>query len=286
MPELPEVETVVRQLSSILIDKKVVDVWIDDSKLGVLPSFPFSGARIKTVKRLGKQIVVTFTTDENSCPTFYLIVHLRMTGRLLWHPNDRVGERVPDFTYINEKEGVSSRLSPRATVEFEDGTLDFLDVRRFGTFQFASDLEAFLPTGIDPLFEDFTYENLSQMVGRCRQTAKQFLLRQDRLVGLGNIYVCECLFRCRIHPERITHTLTPKEIRRLYDVIPDVLRQAIKQCGTTFSDFQNAEGSEGGFQNFLRVYQKEGQPCLECGSAILRISQQGRSSFYCPKCQI
>lgn len=287
MPELPEVETVVRQLAGVLPGNRIEEIHFYDPLLGSLSELPFHRAVVSGVRRLGKQVVVILRTEAAFPAQLYLIVHLRMTGRLLWYPN--VDQRESDTQRTEQlflrKTPDEPRDHARASFLFEHGELLFTDVRRFGTVELSCELDSYLPRGIDPLGAAFSLGALEKMLFSSRQSIKQFLLRQDRLVGLGNIYACEILFRSRINPQRLGCTLSKKEIRTLYRTIPRLLRDAIECSGTTFSDFQSANGGEGGFQEFLSVYQREGLPCKKCRHKIERIRQQGRSTFYCPCCQ-
>jgi formamidopyrimidine-DNA glycosylase len=192
-----------------------------------------------------------------------------MTGRLVW---------------------VAGRAEPeperqRARFTLDHGRLLFLDTRRFGTFSwFRSESEA-EPVGLDPLRNDFDPRRLSELIGDSRQPIKPWLLRQDRLVGLGNIYASEILHRSRISPLRQAGSLQPPEIRRLHASTRAILERAIRNCGTTFSDFQDARGVEGSYQRYLAVYDREGCRCRRCRATLERIVQQQRSTFYCPSCQ-
>lgn len=287
MPELPEVETVALQLAHLVEGQEIKNARILDSRLGELPSkLTFVGASIQKVFRVGKQVILQFTHPTSPNP-FYLAVHLRMTGRLLWRPANTVGavESIPPINYVNENGSMKDSKYCRAVIHCGDGDLEFVDVRRFGTWKFSIDAQDFEPEGIDPLTPAFTQTALTKMLKCSQQNTKQWLLRQDRLVGLGNIYACEILFHAGISPLRPANALKPRAVKQLYTWIPKILSQAIEHCGTTFSDFQHTDGEQGSFQNFLKVYQREGKPCTTCGNPIARIVQNGRSTFYCPRCQ-
>ncbi|NIM61201.1 MAG: DNA-formamidopyrimidine glycosylase, partial [Acidobacteria bacterium] len=141
------------------------------------------------------------------------------------------------------------------------------------------------PEGVDPLSEAMTIERLAEMAAAARQNMKAFLLRQDRIVGLGNIYASEILYDARISPRRRATALRPAEIKRLHASTQKILRRAIENCGTTFSDFQDAHGVTGSYQQYLGVYDREDEPCGRCGRKIRRIVQQQRSTYYCGGCQ-
>jgi formamidopyrimidine-DNA glycosylase len=287
MPELPEVETVVRQLAGVLPKQSCCSSTIVDKKIEPFSGLVLRGACVSEVFRLGKQIVISFLPRVRRKEKVFLVVHLRMTGRLLWLPKRSGGESKVSSTriFVNEMR-LSETQHLRAKLSFEQGDLLFLDVRRFGTFRLVWDLGCVSPKGIDPLALDFTVWTFREMLRLSRQEIKQFLLRQDKIVGLGNIYACEALFRAKISPQRMACSLVERESLLLHRAIINLLKQAIKNCGTTFSDFQNSDGAKGGFQKFLQVYQRDGQPCRRCKSEILRIVQQGRGTFYCPRCQL
>ena len=270
MPELPEVETVARQLAQEIRGLVVKRLEIMDPKLGPLPAARLPGRVVQDVSRLGKQVVLTLAASTMHPPApLYLVVHLRMTGRLIWHPSARLHER----------------KHLRARLELDGGSVLFHDVRRFGTLKVLDSLTAVQPTGVDPVTGVLTPGVLGQLLGQSRQEIKVWLLRQDRLVGLGNIYASEVLFAARVHPQRAACSLTRPEQRRLVAVIRRVLTRAIAHCGTTFSDFQTARGTLGSYQRYLKVFKRQGKACPGCGEAVQRLVQQGRSTFFCPRCQ-
>lgn len=274
MPELPEVETVVRQIRRHLIGASLNRIKIFDGKIA-LKTQRVSG-RVNAVFREGKQAVIEL--DGNAGRTVYLVFHLRMTGRLIWLPADETG--------AGPKMGDERRpLKTRAIFIFDRGRLLFVDTRRFGTVRFCDSRDDFCAMGVDPLSRRFTVDCLSELLGAARQPIKTWLLRQDRLVGIGNIYASEILFRAGIRPGRQANRLSSREIPVLRASIIKVLREAIAASGTTFSDFQDTFGETGRFQKLLRVYDREGQKCRVCGGSVRRLVQQQRSSFYCARCQ-
>ena len=196
-------------------------------------------------------------------------VHLRMTGRLLWDTETEP----PEPRHL------------RAVLSLDRGRVLFYDARRFGTMQLFPTVRAASPAGLEPLSGRFTARALAELLHASTQGLKSWLLRQDRLVGLGNIYASEILFAARLHPERPAGSLDPHELRRLHRATRRVLRQAIDCCGTTFSDYRTSWGVRGGFQEFLGVYARAGEPCRRCGQLVERVTIQGRSTFWCPRCQ-
>lgn len=267
MPELPEVETVARQLRPLTAGLQVKGLVVLDQLLGSPPVSTLPGRTLAMVSRLGKFVIFELTHPQKE--TLWLAVHLRMTGRLIWSPG--------------APSGPARHL--RARLLLSGGEVCFFDPRRFGTLQILSSLQGVQPAGLDPTTSAFTVQALTGLLGRGKQELKAWLLRQDKLVGLGNIYASEILFEARIDPRREAGSLTRAEIRRLHQSTCEVLGRAIQNCGTTFSDFQGARGKIGGYQKYLKVYKREGEACVQCGGAIARLSQQGRSTFFCGRCQ-
>jgi formamidopyrimidine-DNA glycosylase len=192
-----------------------------------------------------------------------------MTGRLTWSAEPA---RV-------------DRAHLRARFDLDRGTLLFHDTRRFGTFCWHHTAEEARPAGIDPLSPELTPARMAGLLERSRQNLKAWLLRQDRLVGLGNIYASEILHAARISPRRSADTLKDAEVRALLRSTRRVLRRAIENCGTTFSDFQDARGLTGSYQQYLAVYGRAGERCRRCRGTVRRAVQQQRSTFFCPGCQ-
>lgn len=254
MPELPEVETVARQLAPLLVHRQVRRTEIKDSKLRHPRTAEAQGRRFGRVFRQGKQVLLELVDGQGRKAPLWLAVHLRMTGRLLWVAE---GHRV-------------SHPHLRARFLLDHGALLFVDPRRFGQFTWMDDPAEATPRGTEPLAPDFTVRTLTDLLAGSRQSLKTWLLRQDRIAGLGNIYASEILHRARLSPFRQAGSLKPQEIHRLHAATRHILNLAIRYCGTTFSDFQDAQGLTGSFQRYLRVYEREGLPCFRCRTPILR----------------
>ncbi len=252
MPELPEVETIVRQLQAI-VGKKIKKIDLFDSKIPFLSKLV--GAAIKSVTRKGKYILFSFSNS------LFLKVHLRMTG---------------SFQFSQDQKYLVFRIL------FQDGScLQYHDIRRFGTVEIYRELH-FSNLGPDPLEEAFTLSYFKSILKKkFRANIKTTLLDQKLIAGLGNIYAQEVLYYAHIDPQRICGDLKEAEIKKLYAEISILLKKAIKHNGTTVDNYQNLSG-QGGFQKFLAVYQKE--KCLK-GHLLKRIVQGSRSTSYCPKCQ-
>jgi formamidopyrimidine-DNA glycosylase len=277
MPELPEVETLVRRLAPHLRGALLEGVELLDQRLAGPPFQVLHGRTVTAVLRSGKRIVLELSpgaasprqAQPDASAIRWLAIHLRMSGHLEWFP-EAVPQGIPHL---------------RARLRFRKGVLLFRDVRRFGTLEILTDRRQLTPPGVDPLSPTFTPETLARLLAGSRQRIKPWLLRQDRITGLGNIYANEALFRAGLSPLRRCHTLETGEIARLHRGIVELLRDAIDYCGTTLPDFQSAWGDIGSFQDFLAVYGRAELPCRQCGAMILRIVEQGRSTYYCPSCQ-
>jgi formamidopyrimidine-DNA glycosylase len=258
VPELPEVETVVRTLAPHLPGRRILDCEFS-SKFVVREDFAELRARligraIDSVRRHGK--FIAFDLDEGR-----LFIHLGMTGKLLLD--------APQGPYT------------RASFYFDQGSLRYDDIRQFGRIEWQPARVEHL--GPDPL--EISYEDFAAGLRARRSRIKPLLLNQGFLRGLGNIYVDESLFRAGIHPKANASRLSSARSRRLYDAIRGTLQLAIEHRGSSISDYVDAAGEKGGFQRFHQVYGREGQPCAQCGTPIKRIVIAQRGTHYCPKCQ-
>jgi formamidopyrimidine-DNA glycosylase len=276
MPELPEVETVVRGLRLSLPGRTIVEVRFGktdfvDNPAEIAERLP--GARVASVTRLGKFICVRLGSN-GAQPTpgseTYLVVHLGMTGQL---KVTRSGEAVAPHTHV--------------FIVLDDGSeLRYTDIRRFGRMllipesglaEFAGQL------GIEPL--EISAEEFRRFFGSRRTRVKALLLDQKVLRGIGNIYADESLFRARLHPARIAENLTKKQLLALHGAVRQVLTEAIRSRGSSISDYVDSNGQRGEFQLQHRVYQRDGKPCFRCKAKIRRVIVAGRSSHFCPRCQ-
>ena len=274
MPELPEVETVVRGLRAAVVGDTVESVWIG-SRHQPLKSpaaeiaATLEGAKITAVRRMGKHIVVDLAGDSRAraatrAGNRHWIVHLGMTGQLVVV---RPEAEIPKHTHL-----IARLASGRE--------LRFTDPRMFGKLAVTRDFD---PGGSEPL--DLAFDDFAPLFHRRKTPIKSALLNQQLLRGVGNIYADEALFRAGIRPRRRAASLTRAELRRLYDSVQQVLHEAIAAGGSSVSDYVGATGEPGFFQLQHRVYGREGRPCLKCKTPIQRIVISGRSSHYCPKCQ-
>lgn len=273
MPELPEVETIVRGLQATLPGKRILKVrlgktdFIDEP---VALESSLLGSRIASVHRYGKFLVLDLEPPNGMARSFSFLIHLGMTGRIVVCSPD-----VP--------------IAPHTHVFFEldDGReLRYTDPRRFGSMQVLQKparANVLGKLGIDPL--EATVADFTAKLHRRRARIKALLLDQRVLRGMGNIYTDESLWHARIHPMRIGATLKDGELRRLFRAVRLVLNEAIRLRGSSVSDYVDSEGQPGEFQMRHRVYQREGKSCFRCGTSIRRIIVAGRSSYFCPRCQ-
>ena len=276
MPELPEVETVVRGLKAVLPGRQIVGVrlgktdFIDDTA-ALERDVP--GARITHVRRHGKFLVLELDRDSTPNETagkLSLLVHLGMTGQLVVYPAE-----------------APARPHTHVFFSLDDGReLRYTDIRRFGrmaVLPIGDQTKVLGPLGLDPL--DVSEEQFSAAIHARKSHIKALLLDQTVLRGMGNIYTDEALFRAKMHPRRLGANLTPKELRRLHRAMQDVLNEAIRSRGSSISDYVDSAGEQGEFQLKHRVYDREGKKCFRCGTLIRRIIVAGRSSYFCPHCQ-
>ena len=275
MPELPEVETIRRQLVSVLPGRRVEHVEIWDPRL-TLPDDPerieqaLIGRTVRDVGRRGKYLLMEFDGSD------ILVVHLRMTGQLYF----RSAEPLDDPPY------------PRAQVTFSDGaSLLYCDLRRFGRAWLVPRAVALDGAywhgrvGVEPLDVAFTARALGRCLDGRRTPIKAALLNQALVAGIGNIYADEALFAARIHPETEAGALDDPGVRRLHRAIRDRLRVAIDAGGSSIDRYRDVRGERGAMQTLLRVHLRRGEPCVRCGTAIEKIRVAQRGTYVCPRCQ-
>lgn len=272
MPELPEAETIVRDLQKKVIGRTILGTKVIKSDIlagSTAPKFAraLNNHRIVGVTRRAKKIVIQLSDDV------VLTISLGMTGRVV----------VSSATRAGELRHVAVRF------DLDDGTaLLYDDSRRFGrleVFTNESWQERQTELGLEPLSDEFTADALFQLTRTSITPIRNWLLDQRRVVGVGNIYAAEALYRAGIRPTRRARLITRAEASRLRDHIRGVLDAAIRKRGTTLSDYRDASGEEGGFVGRLQVYDRAGEPCPKCKTPIKRVVLTNRSAFYCPNCQ-
>ena len=290
MPELPEVETVRRGLAPVMEGARITQVIArrGDLRFPLPEKFcqRLTGARVEALTRRGKYLTGALSTGET------LIMHLGMTGRFTILAGD--GANHPGRFHRPAAALTSGAPAKHDHVIFEmDGGaahIVYNDARRFGYMDLASTtgLDAckhFSGMGPEPLGAGFTADGLSARLKKSAAPIKSALLDQRVVAGLGNIYVCEALFRARISPRRKARSVAGVRALRLYPEIVAVLTEAIAAGGSTLRDFAASDGALGYFQHGFQVYDREGAPCPACAAPIARIVQSGRSTFFCSRCQ-
>jgi formamidopyrimidine-DNA glycosylase len=273
MPELPEAEVVAQQVRAHLLGAQLNDCWVGrvDIVREGLPTLPwYRGARLETVERYGKSVALGFQKEGE---LRYFVAELGMTGLLLFRATET---KHPQHVHV--------RLSFTGGGESE---LRYWNPRRFGRLSLLdrTGLDRYRTRrfGVDPL--TVPCDEFVELIQVRRGRLKPLLMHQQVIAGIGNIYANEILFRARLHPNREANQLPAAAIRRLYDTMQAVLREAISCGGSSVKDFFAPDGTEGGYKNRHLVYGKEGQPCPNRCGRIIRRLQSERSSFYCPACQ-
>jgi len=273
MPELPEVETIVRGLQAVLPGRRILGVRLGKTDFIEDPAAlerDLPGSRIRAVQRRGKFLVIDLEKAGERESEFALLVHLGMTGQLLaCAPEEPVAPHTHVFFALDDGREVRYR-----------------DPRRFGQMRLLANghhTDPLAELGAEPL-EARESDFRARLQGR-RARIKALLLDQHVFSGMGNIYTDESLWRARIHPMRLGATLTAAEIHRLHRAVREVLTSAIQHGGSSISDYVDARGQRGEFQRRHRVYQRLGLKCFRCRARVRRAVVAGRSSYFCPRCQ-
>jgi formamidopyrimidine-DNA glycosylase len=271
MPELPEVETIRRQLAPLVQERTLERVRVLDERW-CRPLAPgemtdaLEGRRVQRLGRRGKYLLWSLSEDV------HLAQHLRMTGTVLCNPD-------PGQTHV------------RVRIELDDGMdLAIVDPRRFGTGELLlgdDALEAFFAArlGLEPLDGRFTAEHLRALARGRTAPIKAFLLDQRRVAGVGNIYADEALYRARIHPRRPAGRLSSEQYEHLREAVVWALEAGIEARGATIDDFRHVDGVWGSFQDRFQVHRREGEPCARCGTTIVKMVVAGRGTYVCETCQ-
>jgi formamidopyrimidine-DNA glycosylase len=271
VPELPEVETIRRQIEPELVGRRIASMEVFDERL-TRPVPPreveraVTGRRIESVGRRGKYLLVRLEGGR------WLVMHLRMTGNIV------LREPRSDVRFL------------RAVIRLGGGTtLLFTDARRFGTAVVLDDaeLDAYMAAraGVEPLSERLTAERICELAAGRRAPLKSFLMVQDGIAGIGNIYADEALWRARLHPLSPAGSMRLEHCERLREGIVGAIEAGLDNGGASIDDYRDARGAEGTMQDEFCVHNREGQPCPRCGTEIRRIVLGGRSTYFCPGCQ-
>lgn len=272
MPEMPETEIIRRALDKYLPGRTIMNTeillprqikWPDTEAFRAM----LTGRKFTAAKRRGKYLL--FTLDNEST----LVVHLRMTGHLVY-----------------DESGASDKYARIRFVLDNGAVLTYGDSRTLGAIYALKKgeegrIKGLIEMGAEPLSEEFTAEYLATVLKKRKTKIKQVLLDQKAIGGIGNIYADESLFKAKIHPARQANSLSDEETKILHAAINEAIADGIADGGTTFRDYQNAEGKKGSHQEKLCVYGKKGEPCPVCGTPIEKITVGGRGTHFCPKCQ-
>lgn len=292
MPELPEVETVRRDLVAHLIGPKIKKVTVLNIKTVSPTPDDFirilSGSFFTDISRRGKLLIFKLNQANK-----YLLVHLKMTGQLIYLSNNSQisgGHSLSSHSFEKAVGGDLPNKFTRVIINFSDkGNLFFNDLRKFGYMKLVSsqELENILAKnyGPEPLDKNFDLPELALKLKNRRRNIKAVLLDQKVIAGLGNIYVDEVLFAAGVKPMRLANTITAKELAKIYEATVRILTLSIKNRGTTFSNYVDSKGKRGNFSSLLKVYGRGKEKCLKCSSAIIKTKIAGRGTHYCPHCQ-
>ncbi len=265
MPELPEVETIKRDLEKVILGKKITEVCVHNPTIIREPSVDkfkkgLTGVIIKNILRKGKVLILELSNGKS------LVIHLRMTGQLVY-PGDAKKSRV--------------------SFHFSDGkTLDFNDQRLFAELRLLDDWRSLkFIQGLGPEPFDLNVDKFKVMLSGKKTKIKPLLMDQAFISGIGNLYAAECLFRAKIDPQRPANSLTDKEKEALFKKIKEVLSEAIHYGGSSVDNYVRVSGKKGSYVAYHKVYGREGKPCLVCKAPIKRINLGGRGTYFCPRCQ-
>jgi len=290
MPELPEVETIRRDLSALL-GKKIISLKILSPKSASHTAAFFEksllGNKLIKIDRRGKLLILSMSNG------LFLLIHLKMTGQLIYQSKGvKVvgGHSLSSGNYEKSVGGKLPNKHTRAIFNFSGGgELFFNDIRKFGYLKLVTkeELEKILKNnyGPEPLSKEFTAEKLKQIFKTRKTNIKAVLLNQKLISGLGNIYVDEALYAAKIKPTRPANKVKPEEIVRLVKETDKLIKKAIEYRGTTFSNYVDSKGKKGNFSQYLKVYGRAGEKCLVCGNTIKKMKLAGRGTHYCQNCQ-
>ena len=282
MPELPEVETVVRDLNKLVLGAKVKRAWLDVPKFKAVENLV--GRKILKVERRAKYII--FHLDKNKG----FMLHLKMTGHLLlgkWSWPKKLGERPVGLKPFAATEPINRFI--HFLLELDDKRMvGFSDMRKFGRVEFGELDEilnhaALKKMATDLIFMDFS--DFKERVLKRKRNIYQILLDQSVVAGLGNIYVNDTLYKAKVHPKKVANQLSVSELKRLYECGREILNKAIKLRGTSVDDFRDLEGEKGNYGAVRLIYGRKGEQCKKCGTIIEKMKIGGRSVCYCKKCQ-
>ncbi|MBR6965156.1 bifunctional DNA-formamidopyrimidine glycosylase/DNA-(apurinic or apyrimidinic site) lyase [Candidatus Saccharibacteria bacterium] len=280
MPELPEVETIRRGLSKFILKKKLVKVEVLCEKSFVGDKAVVIGKKVMELRRFGKALVIDFEGEKS------VMIHLRMTGQLIWQGKERYAAGHPSENFVAELPNKQTRV----VFEFEDGKLFFNDQRKFGFCKAMDSSEVEKDEFIKKLAKEPWVMGVEELVEQFKRhknsVVKAVLLDQSIICGLGNIYADETLFFAGVHPERRAGTISEVEAKKILEGARKVMQESIDSGGSTMATYVKADGTRGDYlEKFAQVFRKEGTPCPKCGTMIKKIRVAGRGTHICPECQ-
>jgi len=287
MPELPEVETIRRDLVKTIKNKKIKKVTVKVPKMVnfLVPQFKRGvyGNKIVNVLRRAKLIIFELSNKK------YVVIHLKLTGQLIYRKKDGKVVAVGGHPIKQDLEKLPNKFS-HAIFEFSDGShLFFNDMRKFGYMKLLDKdglIEMESKYGPEPLLSKFSVQQLGDILSRRKKMKiKQLLLDQKLIAGIGNIYADESLFCAGIDPRRPASKVNAKEVKKLHSCIIKILKLAVAKRGSSVQYFVDASGKQGGMVPYLKVYGRKGEPCKKCSKPIKKIKLNGRGTHYCEKCQ-
>jgi formamidopyrimidine-DNA glycosylase len=271
VPELPEVETIRRDLEPLVAGRRILGIEVDDATIQLLAGAPIevlrsnlAGRVFTSMGRRGKYLLLGLDDGRT------LVVHLRMTGRLVWRQHE-----APPEPY------------ERARLELDGGhDLRWSDLRKFGTWRIVESADEIVrKLGPEPIDASYSLARLRAALAGRSAPVKAVLLDQRRIAGLGNIYVDEALYEARVRPDTPADALSSAALRRLFVSTRSVLERGIEHRGASFQDYVDGQGNPGHQHMYVQVFRRTGQPCYACGSPIERIIVGGRATHFCPRCQ-
>jgi len=288
MPELPEVETVRRQLQRKIIGKKIAKINVLHKRIEKTLQGKSNILHHKTfskIDRVGKLMIFFFKENDD----LYMLTHLKMTGQFFFV--DKNKKQITGGGHTISDRDIKDLPNKHTRISFiftDSSQLHFNDMRLFGYVKVVNkkELQAIKSKfGPEPIIESFDVDEFYKKIHKRQTSIKAVLLNQQIIAGLGNIYVDEALWRSRVRPMRRASKLTKKEVARLIGHARDVLNESIAVGGTTLRDFKDIDGTAGNFTNYLQVFNRQDKPCFNCGTIIKKVSCAGRGTHYCPKCQ-
>jgi formamidopyrimidine-DNA glycosylase len=288
MPELPEVEAVVRTLRPLVKGRRMRCVHVLHA-IATKPQGPALAARmaegqhIRNVGRKGKYLILELERSG------ILTMHFRLDGQLIWFANAKeLAQRANKSKEAPKSGRANDSVHVDVALELEKGVLGFADSRHFGrvhAWESAEKCPGLAALGVDAMSKEFTVAKLRELLAASKRPLKEFLLDQTKVAGIGNIYSCESMWHARIDPRRRANSLNTTEAGKLHKAIVSVLARALECCLHPAPNFRDPEWWFQGLEKILRAYDREGKPCHRCGEPILRIEQGGRSTYFCARCQ-